>query len=349
MSKQDRRVTLKDVAQQAGVSLTTAGKVLANKAREFRISDQTAQRVRKVARRMGYVPSHAARLLRSKRSGLIALLLSDATDPVPAGILHSVLENLHVHDYFPIVTMAETGLQQAYEMWLRSRAEGVIFCGANARVTSSLFANLRRDRIAPLMAGNYYYHKTSSSCFAKVAAVRVDDRAGIRLAIDHLVAQGRSRLAFIPGPGVFYDAIERRKAYEDLIREHHEPIVASIRGRPMYWQRGYVGAKELLQKYARTIDAVIAYDDPVAMGAIKYFSEKGIHVPDDIAVVGFDNQPEAQYSIPSLTSIQQPVDEIGRKSVEFMKQMLQEQAEPKHLYVSPRLIARASTLGEQDS
>jgi len=349
MSKQDRRVTLKDVARQAGVSVTTAGKVLSNKAREFRISDQTAQRVRKVARRMGYVPSHAARLLRSKRSGLIGLLLSDATDPVPAGILHSVLENLHVHDYFPIVTAAETGLQQAYEMWQRNRAEGVIFCGANAQVTSSLFAHLRRDRIVPLMAGNYYYHKTNRSFFTNVAAVRVDDRAGIELAINHLFDQGRSRLAFIPGPGVFHDAIERRKAYEELIREHHAPAVAAIRGKQMYWQRGYVGARQLLQKHGRTIDAVIAYDDPVAMGAIKYFSENGIRVPEDIAVVGFDDQPEAQYSIPSLTSIHQPVDEIGRKSVEFLKKMLQEQAKPEHFYVNPRLIARSSTLGRQDS
>ncbi|MFV1966095.1 MAG: LacI family DNA-binding transcriptional regulator [Pirellulaceae bacterium] len=349
MSKQGRRVTLKDVAQQAGVSVTTAAKVLSNKAREFRIGDQTAQRVRKVARRLGYVPSHAARLLRSKRSGLIALFFSDATDPISAGILHPILKNLHVHDYFPIVTVAETGLQQAYEMWQGNRAEGVIFCGANAHVTHSLFADLRRDRIVPLMAGNCYFHKKSCTFLAEVAAVRVDDRAGIKLAINHLFEQGRSQLAFIPGPGVFYDAIERRKAYEELIREHHAPIVAAIRGRQMYWQRGYVGARQLLQKHGRTIDAVIAYDDPVAMGAIKYVSENGIRVPEDVAVVGFDNQPDARYAIPSLTSVHQPVDEIGRKSVEFMKKMLQEQAKPEHLYVSPQLIARTSTLGGQDA
>jgi DNA-binding LacI/PurR family transcriptional regulator len=82
------------------------------------------------------------------------------------------------------------------------------------------------------------------------------------------------------------------------------------------------------------------------MGAIKYLSDNGIHVPEDVAVVGFDNQPEAEYSIPPLTSIHQPVDEIGRKSVELMKRMLQQQAKPEHLHVSPQLMVRGSTVGD---
>jgi LacI family transcriptional regulator len=344
MPKQGRGVTLKDVAREADVAVTTAGKVLANRASEFRISPQTAQRVREVAQRLGYVPSHAARLLRSNKSGLIAVYFADVTDSITAGILHSILRNLHIHGYFPIVTVEQTGVQEALATWEKGRVEGVIFCGDSPEVQPSLLTNLKRNGIASLMAGNYRLPAKPKS-LARVATVRVDDRAGIALAIHHLAGQHRQRIAYIPGPATSFDAVERRNAYEELIRKHHIPILAENLGNERYWNRGYRGAKELLEQHKPRIDAVIAYDDPVAMGVIKYLSDKAVRVPDDIAVVGFDNQPEAEYSIPPLTSIHQPVDEIGRKSVELMKRMLQEQAKPAHLLVSPQLIARGSTVG----
>lgn len=342
MSKQGRGVTLKDVAWEADVAVTTAGKVLANRACEFRISRRTAQRVREVAQRMGYVPSHAARLLRSRKSGMIAVFFADATDSITAGILHSILKNMHVHGYFPIVTVEQTGVQEARATWEKSRVEGVIFCGDSPEVQPSLLATLKRHGITSLMAGNYHLPAKPQS-LARAATVRVDDRAGIALAIHHLAGQHRRRIAYIPGPASSFDAVERRNAYEELIRKHHSPIVAENLGDERYWKRGYRGAKELLEQRKPRIDAILAYDDPVAMGVIKYLSDNGIRVPDGIAVAGFDNQPEAEYSIPSLTSIHQPVDEIGRKSVELMKRMLQEQAKPEHLLVSPQLIVRRST------
>ncbi|HBO45217.1 MAG TPA: hypothetical protein DD670_15075 [Planctomycetaceae bacterium] len=344
MSKQERGVTLKDVAREACVAVTTAGKVLANRASEFRISRQTAQRVHEVAERMGYVPSHAARLLRSNKSGLIAVFFADATDPITAGILHSILKNLPAHGYFPIVTVEQEGLNEARATWQRNRVEGVILCGDSPQVRPSLLANLGRDGIVSLMAGNYRLPAKTPKSFARTATVRVDDRAGIELAIRHLVEQRRRRIAYISGPATSFDAVERRNAYEELIRERHAPIFADNLGDERYWNRGYLGAMQLLEKHKPRVDAVMAYDDPVAMGAIKYFSDNGVRVPEDIAVVGFDNQPEAEYSIPSLTSIHQPVDEIGRKSVELMKRMLQQQAKPEHLLVSPRLMARGSTI-----
>ncbi|MBN2218546.1 MAG: LacI family DNA-binding transcriptional regulator [Pirellulales bacterium] len=344
MPNQPRGATLKDVAREAGVAVTTAGKVLANRANEFRISRQTAQRVQEVAQRLGYVPSHAARLLRAKKSGLIAVFFANATDPITAGILHSVLKHLHVHHYLPVVTVEQPGVQEALSTWRKNRVEGVILCGDSPQVRPPLLAGLNREGIATLMAGNYHLTAKNTKGFTRVASVRVDDRAGILLAIDHLSELRRRRIAYIPGPATSVDALERRKAYEELIDKFHAPIVARNLGNARYWNRGYRGVKHLLENHKPRIDAVIAYDDPVAMGAIKYLADRRIRVPEDIAVVGFDNQPEAEYSIPSLTSIHQPVDEIGRKSVELMKRMLQEQANPEHLLVGPRLIARGSTM-----
>ncbi|GEM_PF-1491170 len=345
MSKPGRGVTLKDVAREARVAATTAAKVLTGRALEFRISRQTAQRIQEVARKLGYVPSHAARLLRASKSGLIAVFLADATDPITAGILHAVLKNLHVHGYFPIVTVEQTGVQEAQATWRRSRVEGVIFCGDNPQVRPSLLANLSREGIVSLMAGNYRRPARSPKYFTQVASVRVDDRAGIQLAIRHLAEQRRRRIAYIPGPATSFDAAERLSAYEAFIYAHHAPMVADGLGDERYWNLGYLGARQLLEKHLPRIDAIMAYDDPVAMGAIKYLSDNGIRVPEDVAVVGFDNQPEAEYSIPSLTSIHQPVDEIGRQSVELMKRMLQQQAQPEHLLVGPQLVARGSTVG----
>lgn len=344
MPNQPRGATLKDVARESGVAVTTAGKVLANRASEFRISRQTAQRVQEVAERLGYVPSHAARLLRTNKSGLIAVFFSNATDPITAGILHSVLKNLHVHHYLPVVTVEQSGVQEALSTWRKNRVEGVILCGDSPQVRPPLLVDLKREGIATLMAGNYHLTAKNTKAFARVASVRVDDRAGIELAIGHLSEQRRRRIAFIPGPATSVDAIERRKAYEQLIRKFHNPIVVGNLGNARYWNRGYLGAKHLLENHKPRIDAVIAYDDPVARGAIKYLADRRIRVPEDVAVVGFDNQPEAEYSIPPLTSIHQPVDEIGRKSVELLKRMLQEQANPEHLLVGPRLMARGSTM-----
>jgi len=343
MSKQGRGATLRDVAREAHVAVTTAAKVLAHRAREFRISPQTAQRVEQVARKLGYVPSHAARLLRSKKSGLIAVFLADATDPITAGILHSILRHLPACGYLPIVTVEQTGIGEACATWERNRVEGVVFCGGSPLVRPALLANLRREGIVPLLAGNYRLPARSAKPFAQVATVRVDDRAGIDLAIGHLVEQGRRRIAYVPGPTTSFDAVERRDAYEELIRKRHAPILADGLGDERYWTRGYRGAKQLLAGRRPRVDAIMAYDDPVAMGAIKYLSDNRIRVPEEVAVAGFDNQPEAEYSIPPLTSVDQPVDEIGRRSVELMRRMLQDDGEPEHLLVRPRLIVRGST------
>ncbi len=139
------------------------------------------------------------------------------------------------------------------------------------------------------------------------------------------------------------DAIERKSAYAELIRKHHDPIIADIGGEELFWQRGYFSAKQLLSNNSG-IDAIISYDDNVALGAMKYLSDNAIDIPEDIAVTGFDNQPFSGYSIPSLTTVHQPTDEIGRESINLLEKLISHQSiSNNHVYIKPSLVVRSST------
>ncbi len=343
MNEITAKVTLRDIARKASCSVNTASKVLTGQGKIARISEKTSKKIKQIACQLGYVPNQLARNLRARRTGLVGVFLADMTDPVYAGITHAVLEHLSKHGFFPLLTVAEAGLDICQESWIRNRVEGLILCGTTPDMSAEFFSDLKEQGLTSVIAGNYSIESSATLPPAPpVTTVHVNNQIGVQLAMDHLIKQGRKRIAFLAGPRWHSDAAQRRHAYESIVTRLHSPLVIDVGIEERFWCRGSHAAK-MLSRNKRRFDAIVAYDDLVAIGAIKWLVDHGIVVPDDVAVIGFDNQPQCEYAIPSLSSIEQPVEAIGRKSVELLESNLKTPGSQEHVLLKPFLVVRGST------
>jgi DNA-binding LacI/PurR family transcriptional regulator len=337
-----KRVRLIDIARHSKLSVNTISKILTGRAKEAGIASKTAERVKKIAEELGYVPNQMARSLRAKSTDLIGIYIDKITDPVRATTLHAILEELSNRSMFPLIMLAEAGYKKCCEAFIRNRIEGLILCGTMKEMGAAFFENLFKYKIRVVITGCFFHDRKIYDAFKEVSFVNVDNRMGIELQINHLVQQGRSRIAFIAGPTYDSDMHVRKKAYMDLIKKYHPPIIAQVGRNTSSLEHGYLSV-DILTESDRKFDAVIAYDDEVALGAINRLHEKGFRVPADVAVIGFDNSPESNYTIPRLSSISQPTRQIGEKSVELLLDRIQNKISPESIHITPSLVVREST------
>ena len=343
MAQKKTTVTLKVIASKTNFSVNTVSKVLSGQSKQARISDKTRKIIKDVADQLGYIPNQMARNLRAKNSGQIGVFIAETSDPVCTGTASAVLVQLPKRGYFPVLTVAEAGLELCYQSWLRNRVEAVIFCGTNSKMDAGFFQNLKQDKFPVVIAGNHYVdpQKTFSST-PPATSVRINNEAGIEIALNHLHQQGKERIAFIAGPAWHYDATQRRSAYQTLIQRYHNPIIADLTTQEQRWKRGYQSA-ELLYNSNEKFDAIVTYDDLVAIGAMRWLNEHGISIPNDVAIIGFDNLPQCEYTIPSLSSIAQPVELLANKCVELLVSHLKSNNISEHVLLTPSLVIREST------
>ena len=331
-----------DIAKYANLSVNTVSKVLNGRARDAGIALKTEIRVKKAAEELGYIPNQMARCLRAKNTDTIGVYIDKITDHVRAETLHAILQELSDRNLFPLIMLAEAGYEKCCESFIRNRIEGLILCGMMKEMDFGFFGSLFENNIRTVITGCFHHDREIYDAFKDVSFVNVDNHMGIDLQIGHLIKQGRSRIAFITGPTFDSDMHERKKAYVDLIKHYHTPIIGQLSKNTTYLEHGYLSVDLLLEK-KQEFDAVIAYDDEVALGAVNRLHEKGIKVPDDVAVIGFDNSPEDNYTIPRLSSVSQPTQQIGQKSVELLLDRIEKNINPENIYIAPSLVAREST------
>ena len=334
---------LADISRVANVSLNTAAKVLAGQTKKARISEKTAKRVKKIAKQLGYIPNIMARNLRSQKTGMIAVFIADMTDSVYVSSSHTILRELHSRGFYPLLTVAEMGLELCRREWLQNKIEGLILCGTTREMNAGFFEYLKKQEIVPVIAGCAFRDPDNPAIqLPKASTVSLDNYAGMQLAVGHLIRQKRKKIAHITGPSWHADAYERKSAYIEIIQEYHEPVIKDMVPEQPLWKSGYIAAAELLRP-GRGVDAIIAYGDEIAIGAMKWLTENNVKIPSKVAVVGFDNSPESEFSTPSLTSIAQPLEAIGKKSVDLLKNSLSKSPVEK-IQIMPSLIIRKSTV-----
>lgn len=341
--KKNGPITLDDISKKANVSINTVAKVLSGQQKKARIADRTANRIRKIAKDLDYSPNIMARNLRAQHSSVIGVHIAEMADPIDAANAQHILRALNQLSYFPLLTVAEEGLEFCRQSWWRNRVEGIILCGTSQEMGEDFFSDLHQHSVVAVIAGSSRIDLHAPSLQTPpVSIVAVDNHLGIQLALDHLKSQNRERIGFIAGPAWQSDAYERKHAYETLILQYHSPCIAESSRDESLFQKGYDGASYLLESESK-MDAIIAYDDCVALGAIKWLTDHRRKVPQDIAVTGFDNSPHSEYTIPSLTSIAQPTATIAEKSVGILVNTLKNNSLIEQIKVAPTLIVRGST------
>ncbi len=307
------RITLQDVARKSGFSPSTVSIVLSEAPLSRYVAAQTKERIRKTAEVLGYRPDVFARSLRSRRSNTIGVLLFDISDPFCVLILRGIEKALHGTRFMPILMDAhhERAQFEGYlDLLMERRVEGLIVVANWLFDEGGLLKASSREPMPSVVVGRDVSEQ-------RIGSVIVDNEAGGYLAIKHLYDLGHRQIALIRGPEKLIDSTRRWNGIERFARENGWKIdprrVRQLRDaiEPI---SGFEGGMQLtadLLQSRQKFTALMAFDDLTALGALRALAQAGLSAPRDCSIIGFDDVPLAALSTPGITTIRQPMEEMG--------------------------------------
>lgn len=328
---------IKDIAALANVSPATVSRVFSA---PDMVSKKTLNKVKKIVDEVGYRPNRMGASLRTRKSGNIVAIIPDITNPVNAGIIRAIEQGAQSAGYS--VLLGDTqGLEEREQHYAdlvsHGQADGLLlFC---SRIPFKTDPNLPlMEQLPPLVNGN---ERIDSD---EVVQVAVDNVAASKAAIDYLISLGHKRIAAVTGPGDIASSNERLEGYLLALTEAGiEPDSALQLEGEYVVQSGMDCASKLLLLPQRPT-AIFCFNDDMAIGVMKFLQQQGFVVPDDISVMGFDDINYAKFVTPSLTTVHQPLQEIGNTCIELLlKQLRGHVVEPGRRYLPFTLKLRDST------
>ena len=328
--------TLRDVARLAGVHPGTASRALNVETRSL-VNRDTAQRVLAAAEELGYTPNPIARGLKTNRSYTIGVLIPDLTNPLFPPILRGIEDGLEAAGYTPLIANTDNDPERELADSQAMRAR---------QVDGIIAATARRDHRlhdALLEAGIDLVLVNRRQSDLPVSSATVDDRMGIRLAVEHLVALGHERIAHIAGPLHFSTGHDRYHGFIAAMEEAGlDPAPERIPLADAFTESE--GARVCGDLLDGQFTAIVAANDLIALGCYDVFAERGIDCPGDVSVVGFNDMPFAARFQPPLTTIRIPHYEIGAAAAALMlERQADAGAERREIRLEPSLVVREST------
>ncbi|GAA5172095.1 MULTISPECIES: LacI family DNA-binding transcriptional regulator [Amycolatopsis] len=335
-TEKQRPVTLRTLADQLGLHVSTVSRVLHAKPDEGAraASGATVERIRKLADELGYRPNPHATSLRTRRSNLVGVLVPRLSDIVLATIYEGIEEAAAEHGLSTFVTNTRDvpEVQRARtEMVLGRRVDGLIF--GDAYADGEFLASVAARGVPFVLVSRRSGEYPSVTC---------DDYEGGRLAAEHLLSLGHSRVAVIAGEPYASTGIDRTAGFVDAFAAAGCPVPESrIVHTPFDARGGRLGAERLL---AERPSAIFAVNDFAAIGAIGAARDAGLRVGEDIGIVGFNDTPLAAELPVPLTTVRSPMHEMGYRGLSLLVRLMAgETVEPERLM--PKLMVRASTTG----
>jgi len=332
-------VTIKDIAREAEVSHSTVSRALNG---SQLISQDTTNRVRRIASRLGYLPSAAARTLKTNRSGALGVIIRNVDDPFFSEILQGIEEIAQSHGYS--LFMAASGQDHQVEKdivlaMVERRVDGVIICSTQVSAEQSRQLNSFGVPIVVVnnQAAEIYRH-----------SIYHDDLDGSRRITRHLLSQGHRRIAYLGNAGAGRSTQDRRRGcLEELEAAGIAPppgyIHETAGGRP---ENGIASLQHFLALPERPT-ALVCYNDMIALGVLQGLAGKGLQVPADISITGFDNIFFSAYTNPPLTTFDQPKRFIGAEAARLVLGLLESDLKQDNMsqvhMLKGTLLIRAST------
>ncbi len=336
-ARNGRPPTLATVASEAGVSRQTVSNALNN---PHLLRPETLARVQQAIETLGYSPNQAARNLRTRSSHLLGLRVKPAAensaDTLLDRFLHSLVESCKEAGYHVLLFSAEDDPISGYEELLRSAAVDAFVITDTYRDDPQ--APWLEERGIPFVA----FGRPWGDAGARHPWVDVDGRAGVELAVDHLVERGHTRIAWIGWQKGSYIGEDRRSGWVDRMHEHGlSTSRLSARGDDTV-DFGRRAAAALLEAERPT--AFVCVSDTIALGVLRALAEEGLYPGKDVAVVGFDDSVAAQLAPPGLTSIRQPLEQVAVQIVRLLGDRLAHRPVPQEgCVLRPTLSVRATT------
>ena len=341
-------VTLLDIARASGFSVSTVSIVLSEAPLSKNVAANTREHIRVIARQLGYHPDAYARSLRRRSTMTIGILAFDLSDPFCVPLMRGIQEGAHKAGYMPLV-MDATASRKLFDSYLHTllerRVEGVIVLASWVFEETNLLGDIRKNNVPILIIGRDLTQR-------EISSILVDNEEGGVMAARHLYELGHREIAVIRGPEEMCDSEPRWVGIQRVVRETGMKLDAKL----VFQLRGVAGPAsgfEGGEKFAgemlaakRPFSAVLAFDDLTALGVVRGLTRGGVRVPDDCSVMGFDDVLPAEVATPAMTTIRQPLHEMGLEAAERVLLAIKGGANSHkavlHL-ARPELVVRMST------
>ena len=339
-----RRVTIRDVAAAAGVSHQTVSRVLNDRPD---VAEETRRRILQVIDELEYQPSAIARSLTIQRTMTLAVVTAGLDYAGPSRTLNGIAEQAERMGYALLLKelprFDSHDLQPLFRSLIARRIDGIIWAVPEVGNNRAWLEERLPDLPVPVIFG-------TMQARPGLRSVAIDNLSGGRLATTHLLQQGYRHIAHITGPLDWWEARQRREGWQEML------LSAGVAPTEIVAEKGDWSAASgeraighLLEHYPQ-MDAVFVGNDQMALGVLQLACQRGIRVPQDLAVVGFDGLPETTHFWPPLTTVYQDQPQLGRVAVQELVRMIESRPEdssgrePEAIWLQPELIVRASSV-----
>lgn len=337
-------ITIKDVAKKCGVGISTVSRAINN---HPDINPETKKKVMDIIRETGYIPNNSARNLKRTDTKCIAVLIKGISNPFFSAAVSVIESEAQRKKYAVVIRHVEAyedELEVAIELVKEKRLRGIIFLGG-------AFVH-REDQLAKLNVPFIFStigNVQNVGRKKQYSNIAVDDKAESKKIVNYLIGLGHKKIAIVAeGAKAASVGHLRLEGYREALQENgisiNENLIYDIQDRvdPYSMENGYKAAQGLLAS-GEEFTALFAIADFLAVGACRALHEAGKRIPEDVSVAGYDGLAIGEYYTPQLTTIRQPIEEMARKTVKLLLDVIAGKSHPEHVVFPAKLIVREST------
>jgi len=309
--------TIKDVAREAKVSVASVSRALNGIGG---VTAETEKRIREVAARLRYVPHGAARSLITRRTHTIGALLPDLHGEFFSELIRGLDLEARAHGLHLLVSSSHDSVEDAAAALraMQGRVDGIVIL--SPRVDEAFLRDNLPEGLPTVLLN-------SAVKDARHAVLNIDNFAGTRAMVRHLIETGYSRIALIAGPADNFDAQQREQGFRAAMAQWLPQVEPQVLAGDFTEETGYRAGRELLAGEARP-QAVFAANDMMAVGCLHAFKEAGLDVPGDVALAGFDDIPIARYVTPPLSTVRVRIAELGKRAMDLLAEQMEGEGRP---------------------
>lgn len=334
-----KHVTIKDIANHLTLSVSTVSRALTD---DKNIRKETKEKVLAAAKALGYRPNPVATNLKYGRTNTVGVIVPEMVTPFASQVIEGIQKVLYAKGLKVIIAQSDENPQREKEnlqLMESFMVDGIIICLCHHAENRGLYTRLQEEGIPMIFFDRIPEDKDASK-------VIVDDYAKSFFMMEHLIRSGRRRIAHLQAPSYIYNSVERFRGYKDALAKFRIPYDDSLVIKTgMTIDDGRRAAEQLIRANA-SFDALFAFTDTLAIGAMNYLREQGISIPEEVAIASFSGTILSTIVYPQLTTVEQPLEEMGEAAARLMLEKINDpSAANRTIVLDAKIRVRGSTGG----
>lgn len=325
------KITMKDIAERVGVSKTTVSMVINKK--DGSISEETKQKIYDVIKETGYIPNNIARGLNTMKSGTIAIIVPDISNPFFSELSRAVEDTANKLGYNVLLCNSDnnTKKEQKYvELLISKLIDGTILIPGNKSEDSA--------RILKANGIPFVFVDRCIDGFEGYPGIYFNNKEGVKVGIEYLYNKGKRKIAFVSGPVEININRQRLEGYKKIMKQY-EIFNENLIFEGKFSLEGGIDITNTILDSNEEIDSIFYCNDVMAIGGMKAIKRRGYHIPNDISIMGFDGIKLSKMIEPELTTVQQPIYEMGEKACKLIIKLIDSESnKDKSVYFEPEIV-----------